>query len=103
MTNERGEEIEFVASVKGMSLAQWVLQNLLAATRGGFGRKDTARLSTQAFTAFTDALCLLGLRHFSIRSRFGNDGVFRVHAPVRVGCFCRWFNPDGFIDGHLLT
>lgn len=56
MTDEQREEIELAASVKGMSLTQWALQNLLSAARRDLEEETTTRLSTRAFKTFRDAL-----------------------------------------------
>lgn len=56
MTDEQREEIELAASVKGMSLTQWALQNLLSAARRDLEEETTTRLSARAFKTFRDAL-----------------------------------------------
>lgn len=56
MTDEQREEIEFTASVKGMPLTQWALQNLLAAAQRDLDEETTTRLSAYSFKAFIDAL-----------------------------------------------
>ena len=70
MSDEQRSEIERAASIKGMSLTQWALQNLLAAARRDIQEETVTRA------------CPLRPSRFSIRSRSGNDGLLRA-APAR--------------------
>lgn len=56
MTDEQREETELAASVKGMSLTQWALQNLLSVARRNLEEETATRLSARTFMAFRDAL-----------------------------------------------
>ena len=56
MSDEQRSEIERAASIKGMSLTQWALQNLLAAARRDIQEETVTRLSMDAFDQFKTAL-----------------------------------------------
>ena len=56
MSDEQRSEIERAASIKGMSLTQWALQNLLAAARRDIQEETVTRLSMSAFDQFKSAL-----------------------------------------------
>lgn len=56
MTDDQRSEIERAAAVKGMSLTQWSLDNLLAAARRDLLDETTTRLSLKAFDDFKKAL-----------------------------------------------
>lgn len=56
MSDEQRLEIERAASIKGMSLTQWALQNLLAAARRDIQEETVTRLSMSAFDQFKAAL-----------------------------------------------
>lgn len=56
MTSDQRAEIERAAAIKGMSLTQWALQNLLASARRDIQEEATTILSMRAFDAFRQAL-----------------------------------------------
>lgn len=56
MTEAQRREIEHAAAIKGMSLTQWALENLLSAARRDVSEESTTRLSIDAFDEFKNAL-----------------------------------------------
>lgn len=56
MTPSQREEIELAAAVKGKTLTQWSLDNLLASARRDLEEETTTRLSIRAFDEFARAL-----------------------------------------------
>ena len=56
MTPSEREEIELAAAVKGKTLTQWSLDNLLASARRDLEEETTTRLSMKAFGEFARAL-----------------------------------------------
>ena len=84
MSDEQRSEIERAASVKGMSLTQWALQNLLAAARRDIQEETVTRLSMSAFDQFKSALDA-GMPRFLTRSRSGNDDLLRATSARREG------------------
>ena len=56
MTDAQHEEIACAAELKGMSLTQWALQNLLDAARRDVAEASVTRLSIEAFDQFKAAL-----------------------------------------------
>lgn len=56
MTPEQRVEIEYAASLSGLGITQWALQNLLAAARRDVQAATTTRLSSEAFEAFKKSL-----------------------------------------------
>lgn len=56
MTSEQKEEIELAASLGGISLSQWSLENLLASAREVIARSGHTIMSPEDFDAFSVAL-----------------------------------------------
>ena len=56
MTSEQKEEVELAASLSGISLSQWSLENLLASAREVIARSGHTVMSPEDFDAFTEAL-----------------------------------------------
>lgn len=56
MSDEQRGEIERAAALKGMTLTQWALSNLLACARHDIQEESTTRLNARAFDAFKSAL-----------------------------------------------
>ena len=56
MTSEQKEEVELAASLSGISLSQWSLENLLASAREVIARSGHTVMSPGDFDAFTEAL-----------------------------------------------
>ncbi len=56
MTAEQKEEIELAASLGGISLSQWSLENLLASAREVIARSGHTVMSPEDFDAFSAAL-----------------------------------------------
>lgn len=56
MTAEQKEEVELAASLSGISLSQWSLENLLASAREVIARSGHTVMSPEHFDAFVQAL-----------------------------------------------
>ena len=56
MTSEQKEEVELAASLSGISLSQWSLENLLASAREVIARSNHTVMSPADFDAFSEAL-----------------------------------------------
>lgn len=56
MTREQRNEVERAAAIKGKSLTQWALDNLLAAAQRDIEEDRTTHLSAKAFDTFAEAL-----------------------------------------------
>ena len=56
MTHDQRQEVERAAAVKGKSLTQWCLDNLLADARRDIQDEATTRLSARTFEDFLKAL-----------------------------------------------
>ena len=56
MTSEQKEEIELAASLAGISLSQWSLENLLASAHEVIARSGHTIMSPEDFDAFSAAL-----------------------------------------------
>lgn len=56
MTEEQKEEVELAASLNGISLSQWSLENLLANAREAIAKSGHTVMSPEDFDAFVDAL-----------------------------------------------
>ena len=56
MTAEQKEEVELAASLSGISLSQWSLENLLASAREVISRSGHTVMSPEDFDAFSAAL-----------------------------------------------
>ncbi len=56
MTREQRGEVERAAAMKGKSLTQWALDNLLASARRDIEEETTTHLSLDAFNEFAAAL-----------------------------------------------
>ncbi|MDO4850228.1 MAG: DUF1778 domain-containing protein [Coriobacteriia bacterium] len=56
MTSEQKEEVELAASLSGISLSQWSLENLLASAREVIARSGHTVMSPEDFDAFSEAL-----------------------------------------------
>lgn len=56
MTEMQRREIEHGAAIRGVSLTQWVLENLLSTVRRDVSEESTTRFSIDAFNEFKNAL-----------------------------------------------
>ena len=56
MTTEQKEGIELAASLSGISLSQWSLENLLVSAREVIARSDHTVMAPAGFDAFVEAL-----------------------------------------------
>lgn len=56
MTSAQKEELELAASISGISMSQWVLENLLSAARETISRSNHTVMSSSDFDAFVEAL-----------------------------------------------
>lgn len=56
MTHEQRAEVERAAAIKGKSLTQWALDNLLESARRDIEEESTTLLSRKAFAQFAEAL-----------------------------------------------
>lgn len=56
MTAEQKEEVELAASLSGISLSQWSLENLLASAREVIARSGHTVMSPEHFDSFVEAL-----------------------------------------------
>lgn len=56
MTSEQKEEVELAASLSGISLSQWSLENLLASAREVIARSGHTVMSPEDYDAFSEAL-----------------------------------------------
>lgn len=56
MTAEQKEEVELAASLSGISLSQWSLENLLANAREVIARSGHTVMAPADFDAFVEAL-----------------------------------------------
>lgn len=56
MSSEQKEEIELAASLSGISLSQWSMENLLASAREVIARSGHTVMSPEDFDAFSEAL-----------------------------------------------
>ena len=56
MTSAQKEEVELAASISGISMSQWVLENLLSCARETISRSNHTGLEPEDFDAFVAAL-----------------------------------------------
>ena len=56
MTSAQKEEVELAASISGISVSQWVIENLLSCARDTIARNNHTVLAPEDFDAFVDAL-----------------------------------------------
>ena len=56
MTSAQKEEVELAASISGISMSQWVLENLLSCARETISRSNHTVLAPEDFDAFAAAL-----------------------------------------------
>lgn len=56
MTSAQKEEVELAASISGISVSQWVLENLLSCARETISRSNHTVLEPEDFDAFVAAL-----------------------------------------------
>lgn len=56
LTEEQKTEIEAAASLKGATLSQWIVTNLMDAARRTFMEETTYRMSAEAFDTFAALL-----------------------------------------------
>ena len=56
MTSAQKEEVELAASIRGISVSQGVIENLLSCARDTIARNNHTVLAPEDFDAFVDAL-----------------------------------------------
>lgn len=56
MTSAQKEEVELAASISGISMSQWVLENLLSCARETISRSNHTVLAPEDFDVFVAAL-----------------------------------------------